>query len=386
MSHVVVVGASVGGVTCVQSLRELGFDGDITLLDAEYGPPYQRPPLSKEVLLGGDADDADLLDESALEAIGVEFRPGTPAIGLDVAGRRVRLAHGDLRFDELVLATGGAAAVPAPLTNLIGRGAHVLRTRTDAIALAAALGPDSGLAVLGGGVLGSEIASAAVSRGVPTTLLARPAQTLGPLRGALARPLLPLHRSRGVDVQTDRTRISHGAGRWRIDAGAARLVADVLVVAVGVRAAARWLARSLPVGPDGVRCDWRGRVAPGVWAVGDIADRAGSRHDVSYNTQAAAVVQAREVAGAIAGDPLRVPVVPYFWSDLHGVRVQAAGRIPPDARIEPLDRDDTGAPHVFAVVDDDGTVVGAAAWGSARGFRRARTMLGTALDQEAAAR
>ncbi|CAM3280441.1 NAD(P)/FAD-dependent oxidoreductase [Occultella aeris] len=386
MSHVVVVGASVGGVTCVQSLRELGFDGDLTLLDAEDGPPYQRPPLSKEVLLGGDAAHADLLDESALEAIGVEFRPGTPAVGLDVAGRRLRLAHGDLRFDALVLATGAAAAVPAPLTNLIERGAHVLRTRGDAVALAAALGPGSGLAVLGGGVLGSEIVSAAVSRGVPTTLLARTGQTLGPLRGALVQRLLPLHRSRGVAVQTDRTRISRGAGRWRIDAGAARHVADTLVIAVGVRAAAGWLERSLPVGPNGVRCDSRGRVAPGVWAVGDVADRAGGRYDVSRNTQAAAVAQAREVAGAIAGDPLRVPVVPYFWSDLHGVRVQAAGRIPPGVRIQPLDRDDAGAPLAFAVVDADGTVVGAAAWGSARGFRRARAMLGTPLEQEVVAR
>jgi 3-phenylpropionate/trans-cinnamate dioxygenase ferredoxin reductase subunit len=386
MSHVVVVGASVAGVTCVQSLRELGFDGDITLLDAEHGRPYQRPPLSKAVLRGGDADDADLVDEPALEAIGVEFRPGTPAIGLDVAGRRLRLANGDLRFDDLVLATGAAAAVPEPLTDLTERGAHVLRTRRDAIALAAALRPDRSLAVLGAGVLGSEIASAATSRGVPTTLLARPGQAIGPLRGALAQPLLPLHRSRGVDVQTDRSRIRHGNGCWHIDAGGARRVADTLVVAVGVRAAAGWLERSLPLGPDGVRCDSRGQVAPGVWAVGDVADRVGSRYDVSYNTQAAAVAQAREVAGAIAGDPLRVPVMPYFWSDLHGVRVQAAGRIPPDGWIEPLDRDDTGVPLVFAVADPDGVVVGAAAWGSARGFRRARTMLGTPLEQEAAAR
>lgn len=375
MTRVVVVGASVGGVTLAQSLREYGFGGEIVLLDAGVGTPYQRPPLSKEVLLGGDPAAADLIDASGLAAIGVEFRPGVRALRLDLARRRLRLPTDDLGFDELVLACGASATVPTHLAHLVAGGAHLLRTREDAVGLAGALDQSRRLVVLGGGVLGSEIASASAVRGVPTTLLTRADQGLGPLCGALSAPLLPLHRAHEIDVRTDAAGVGRAACGWSVQVGDDELCADTLVLAVGVHATADWLADSLPVGPGGVRCDASGRVAPGVWAIGDAADRAGGRHEVSRRTQAGAVAEANVVAAAIAGLPPRPAALPYFWSDIHGVRVQAAGRISPHATVAVVDRSETGDPVAFAAVEE-GVVAGAAAWGSPRAFRRARSLLG----------
>lgn len=380
MSRVVVVGASIGGVTLAQGLRELGFQGEIVLVEAEHGLPYQRPPLSKSVLLGESATRADLLDEAALLDLGIRLRSGERALGLDPRGRIVHLERGDLAYDHLVIATGAAPVLPEALRPLADDGAHVLRTRRDAVGLAEALDRTTHLLVLGAGVLGSEIASAATSRGVPTTLLARPEQGLGPLRGELAAPLLPLHRAHGVDVRTEPAEISSTPRGWNAAVGHEELGAETLAIAVGARPSIGWLAPALPVGPDGLRCDATGRVAPGVWAVGDVADVAGHRYDVSRSTQAAAVSQARVVAGEIVGIPT-ARAMPYFWADIHGTRVQAAGRVPPSAEVVTVERDDDGGRVAFAVVEDD-VVVGAAAWGSFRGFRRARAMLGAVLQSE----
>ncbi|WP_420114198.1 NAD(P)/FAD-dependent oxidoreductase [Pseudactinotalea sp.] len=385
MTRVVVIGASVGGVTVAQSLRELGFDGEIVLLEAGVGLPYQRPPLSKAVLLGQDPGTADLIDGPGLMAIGVEFRPGARALGLDLARRRLRLPGEELGFDELVIACGASATVPTHLEHLVAGGAHLLRTREDAVGLSDALEQSRRLIVLGGGVLGSEIASAATARGVPTTLLSRTEQGVGPLRGALSAPLLPLHRAHGVDVRTEVSDVGRVAGGWSAQAREGEVCADTLVLAVGVHATADWLADSLPVGPDGIRCDASGRVAPGVWAIGDAADRAGGRHEVSRRTQAAAVAEASTVAAALVGLPTRPAALPYFWSDIHGVRVQAAGRISPRAVIEVVERSVTGDPVAF-VAAEEGVVAGAAAWGSPRAFRSARSLLGTSGVLEEIAR
>lgn len=358
----------------------MGFVGEIVLVEAEHGIPYQRPPLSKSVLLGDDPGCADLLDAAALLDLDVQLRDGERAVGLDTRSRIVHLEHGELAYDHVVVATGATPTLPERLASLVDGGAHVLRTRRDAIGLAEALGHAGRLLVVGGGVLGSEIASAATSRGIPTTLLARLQQRLGPLRGPLAAPLLRLHRVHGVDVRTETARISRVASGWCAAVGDGQVRADTLAIAVGARASAAWLASELPVRPDGVRCDATGRVAPGVWAVGDAADPAGSRYDVSHSTQAAAVSQARVVAGAIAGVPT-APAAPYFWADIHGTRVQAAGQVPPSAEVVAIDRDDDGEPVAFAVVEHD-VVVGAAAWGSFAGFRRGRAMLGGRLQRE----
>lgn len=382
MTRVVVVGASVAGVTLVQGLRELGFAGEIVLLDAESGRPYQRPPLSKEVLLGTSPERADLVDEAGLESIGVDFRPGDAAEGIDVADRRLLTTRGKLPYDHVVIASGAAPTVPADLRHLVDDGAHLLRTRRDAAALAAVLRSERSLMVIGGGVLGSEICSAAVSAGLRTILLARPTPAIGPLHGVFAAPLIPLHRARGVEVRTEPARVDRSAGGWTADGGDHPALTDAVALAVGVDATAGWLASALPTTVDGVRCDTSGRVAPGVWAVGDVADRAGGRYDVSRRTQSAAIAQAREVARRIVGAPGQRTAVPYFWTDLHGIRVQAAGRIPPSAEAHVVERDDAGTPVAFAAVDR-GRCVGAAAWGSARGFRRARAMLGdTTIPQE----
>jgi 3-phenylpropionate/trans-cinnamate dioxygenase ferredoxin reductase subunit len=332
--HVLVVGAGLGGLRTVEQLRAAGHQGRISLVGAESHAPYDRPPLSKQVLTGEwEPAKAVLRDTDSLDELGIRSFLGTEAVALHHHGGadgrgtlEVELADGaTLHGDVAVVATGVAARVlpGQPAT------AHTLRTLDDALALRAVLERIGSLLVVGGGFIGAEVASAALGRGVAVTVLEAmdvPAErALGPTVGALAGRLMS---EAGVDLRAGTRLAGFVEGGVELADGT-QVRADAVVVGVGAVPRLGWLPDTGPDGTaldlsDGLSCGPTGRVLglPGVWSVGDVARWDGHRteHWTSAGDQAAAA--AHDILGV---DP-PPPSVPYFWSDQFGCKIQLIGR------------------------------------------------------------
>ncbi|TDC67765.1 NAD(P)/FAD-dependent oxidoreductase [Actinomadura sp. GC306] len=375
-----IVGASAAGLTAAEALREKGYDGALTLVGDEPHRPYDRPPLSKQILTGAwEPRRAELRDAEALDGLGAQWLLGRRATGLDTAGRTVRLDGGDrLPYDALVIATGAA---PRRLPGGDLAGVHHLRTLDDALRLRGRLLAGPRTVVVGAGFLGCEVTAAARRMGVRVTLvdpLPVPMQRqFGPRIGELVGRL---HRDHGAELRTGVgvSRFVTAAGRVAAVelADGSRLPADLVVVAVGAAPATGWLAGSgLPLG-DGVECDAHCRAAPGVYAAGDAASwhhpRFGVRMRVEHRQNA--TEQGRAVAAEILGERRSFDSVPYFWTDQYDTRIQAYGVFPPDAEPAVLSGDPAGRKFV-AAYRRDGRVVGVLGWNDPRGLVARRKMV-----------
>jgi NADPH-dependent 2,4-dienoyl-CoA reductase/sulfur reductase-like enzyme len=334
MRSVTVVGGSLAGLSSARALRDAGFDGRITVVGDEPHRPYDRPPLSKE-LLSGRMTPADITLEAEGEDLAVDWRLGVRATALRPADRAVQLSDGtQLRSDGVVLATG-ARARTLPGTDGIER-VHTLRTLDDALALADELRPDRSLVVIGAGFIGAEVASTAHQLGLSVTVLeALEVPLSGPLGEEMGRAVASLHQANGVRLLT-------GVGVHAVSAGSDGsvdrvelvdgrvLLADVVVVGIGAVPNVEWLAGSGVEVANGGVCDSRGATSvPGVVAVGDCASwydpLTGAHRRVEHWTGAlerpsAAVATLLGRAGTVGP-----PRPAYFWSDQYGARIQFAG-------------------------------------------------------------
>ncbi|MGV9534370.1 NAD(P)/FAD-dependent oxidoreductase [Streptosporangium sandarakinum] len=318
MNHVVVVGAGLAGVRSVEALRARGFAGTITLIGEERHRPYDRPPLSKAVLLGG--TDSTVVD-SDLGALEVSFRPGAAAKGLRPGV--VETTEGELPYDGLVIATG------ARPVRLLGDGPqHVLRTIDDALGLRALFAPGVKVAVVGAGWIGAEVTTAARRAGCEVTVVEAADVPLAAALGPVGAWTVPWYEQAGVDLRLGSAVASVDHGGLTL-AGGSAVEADVVVTGVGVRPAVEWLAGSGIGLDDGVVTDEHLRTSlPGVVAVGDCAAwwsrRYGRRLRVEHWDNA---LNAPEVAVAsLMGEEAVYDPVPYFWSEQFGHMVQYAGR------------------------------------------------------------
>jgi NADPH-dependent 2,4-dienoyl-CoA reductase/sulfur reductase-like enzyme len=370
VKRVLVVGASAAGLTTAEALRRRGYTGEIAVLGAEPHHPYDRPPLSKQVLSGAwEPERAALRTAEMLSTLDASFVLGDPAVALDPGNRAVRTESGrDLRADAVVIATG---VRPRTLPGQDGlAGVHVLRTLDDALALRKDLLGCSRLVVVGEGVLGSEIAATARTLGVDVTIAgpldAPLALQVGPLVSGL---LAGLHRERGVRLRlgTGVVGLSTQDGRVtgvRLAAGEV-LPADVVVVAIGASPATGWLDGSGLEIDNGVVCDSRCRAADGVYAVGDVArwHHEGLGRLVRLENRTNATEQAVAVAGAILGDDRPYAPVPYFWTDQFDVKVQVHGLVPAgdDVEVDIVDGDVPGRRFV-ARYRSGGVVTGVLGW------------------------
>ncbi|SEB46443.1 NAD(P)/FAD-dependent oxidoreductase [Rhodococcus jostii] len=333
--RVVIVGSSVAGVRVAQSLRTCEYTGEVVLVGEELELPYDKPPLSKGLLAGGErAPKLSLLSAEEADAAGIELVLGRCAVHLDVPGREVVLAGGErLAFDDVVIATG-ARARPSPW----GRpdGVHVLRSLADASALRADLARGGHLVVIGGGFIGSEVASTARGLGLEVTVVDPQAVPMSRvLNPEIGRLFTELHERNGV-----RTRF--GVGVEGIDGvrGALRVhlsdgsVLDAATVVIGIGAIPNdgWLSSSGLRVDDGLVCDEYSRAvgAPRVYAVGDVA----RWYHPTYATLVRvehwtnAVEQAACVAHNITHPerPRTHAPLEYVWSDQYDWKVQIAGR------------------------------------------------------------
>lgn len=322
----VVVGAGMAGVQTAVALREQGFAGDVTVIGAEPHQPYDRPPLSKAVLLGKAEDSAFDLD---FDSLGVDLRLGCEALGVRPGDRELDTEAGPVPYDVLVLATG-AEPVTLPGTEGVP-GVHLLRTLDDAARLRPVLARQHDIVVVGAGWIGAEFATAAREAGCAVTVVEAADRPLaGVLPAEVAAPMAGWYADSGAELRT-------GARVERVEPGAVvladgtRLPADAVVVGIGARPATGWLAGSgIERGAFGeVVTDARLRAsAPGVYAVGDCASfpsaRYGERLLVHHWDNA--LQGPRTVAANILGETEAVyDPVPYFWSEQFGRFVQYAG-------------------------------------------------------------
>jgi NADPH-dependent 2,4-dienoyl-CoA reductase/sulfur reductase-like enzyme len=322
---VVVVGASAGGLATAEGLRRGGFDGRITLVGDEPHLPYDRPPLSKQVLAGQwEPDRLPLRPSSDIEALDLDLRLGVTATGVDPRARTIALDTGEeIGYDVLVAATGVSPR------RLPGGGGHVLRTLEDALALRDRLRPGRRLAVVGAGFLGAEAAAVARGLGCEVTMVEPAPVPLAHAVGAqVGQVLTQAHRERGVDLRT-------GVGVARVHDGGLELAdgttveADDVLVAVGSVPNTGWLELGgLPVA-DGLVCDEYCAAAPGVYGVGDVARWDNPLFGVSMRIEHR--THAGEQGLAVARNllnpdgPRPFAPVPYFWSDQYDMKIQAYG-------------------------------------------------------------
>ncbi|MEA2702546.1 MAG: hypothetical protein QOD63_491 [Actinomycetota bacterium] len=389
LGTVVVVGASLAGVQAADTLREKGFGGRVILVGAEPHLPYDRPPLSKELLAGTSTPDEALLRPAGhFDDRGIELVLGTVATGLDFGRRLVHLSVRGaemvpLGFDGLVIATG-AAPRRLPGTSAL-EGVHVLRTLDDCLAVSAALDASPRVVVVGAGFIGAEVAATCRGRGLEVTVVeALPvplAKAVGPAIGAA---LAELHREHGVALRTGvGVAALEGAGRVERVALADGSVidADLVVVGVGVKPQTAWLEGSGLTLDDGVVCDAACVAAPGVVAAGDVArwdnQLFGGLMRVEHWTNAVeqGTAAATSLLAAAAGErPVAFAPVPYFWSDQYGLRIQYLGASRPGDEMVVVDGslDDR---RFVAVYGREGRIVAALAVGRARRLMAYRRMI-----------
>ncbi|WP_129839337.1 FAD-dependent oxidoreductase [Streptomyces sp. RFCAC02] len=326
--HVVIAGAGLAGVHTAAQLREQGWQDAITLLGAEDHAPYDRPPLSKAVLLGT-ATPADLGLGVDLDALGVTHLPGRTATALRPGDRVLDTDAGPLPYDHLVIATG-AMAVTLPGTGGTP-GTHVLRTLDDARRLRPVLESRGSVVAVGAGWIGAEAATAAAAAGSPVTVVeAAPHVLAGALPPAVTEPMRAWYAEAGATLLTGRAVTGVRAGEVELADGTV-IGADAVLVGIGSRPATGWLAGSgVPLAADGsVAADAALRAGPpGVWAVGDCASFPSARYGrrLLVHHWDNALTGPRTVAAGILGRAAAHDPVPYFWSEQFGRYVQYAGR------------------------------------------------------------
>ncbi|MDT7614208.1 MAG: hypothetical protein QOF00_1655 [Pseudonocardiales bacterium] len=392
---VVVVGASAAGLSVAETLRRDGFTGRVTVVGEEPGLPYDRPPLSKQILSGAwPAERARLRDADAIDGLRLDLRPGTRAVGVDASKRVVTFADGaGVSYHDLVIATG---VRPRRLPDAVDvDGVYVLRTLADAQALRAELSNRPRLVVVGAGFLGAEVAAVAREAGADVTLVSDLAAPLADVLGAeLADLLIDVHREHGVRVETG-VRVAEvlaedGRARGVRLADGRTLPADAVLVAIGSVPNVDWLAGSgIPV-RDGVLCDVTCRAAPGVWAAGDVASwphpAFGERIRLEHRTNAAeqGMAVARNILATRAGTPASAfAPVPYIWSDQYDLTIQIYGRPRGGDQVCVVEGDPAGRALV-ALYGRDGVVRAAVGINMPRPLRAARALVAAAAPWDTA--
>jgi NADPH-dependent 2,4-dienoyl-CoA reductase/sulfur reductase-like enzyme len=330
VKHIVIVGGGLAAARTAEQLRRSEYTGRITIVSDEVHLPYDRPPLSKEVLRK-EIDDVALKPREWYDEKDITLRLGSAATGLDTAEQTVTLADGTaLGYDELVIATGLVPRRIPALPDLDG--IRVLRSFDESMALREHASAAQRAVVIGAGFIGCEVAASLRSLGVDVVLVEPQPTPLATVLGEQIGELVArLHRDEGVDV-----RLGLGAaevrGQGHVDTvvltDGTELAADLVVIGIGSRPATEWLEGSGVEVDNGVVCDEAGRTsAPNVWALGDVASwRDTTGHQARVEHWSNVADQARVVVPALLGqDVPSAVVVPYFWSDQYDIKIQCLG-------------------------------------------------------------
>ncbi|CAN7454160.1 NAD(P)/FAD-dependent oxidoreductase [Knoellia sp. LjRoot47] len=348
---VVIVGAGLAGANVAETLRQRGYDGEVVIYGVEEHLPYERPPLSKAVLLGDkEADSAFVHDEAWWREHDIDVRTGVEVQTIDLAGRRVVTSAGEQPYEWLVLATGSEPR-RLRLADEAGRPVHYLRTVEDSLALKESLTSDARVHIIGAGWIGLEVASAARAAGAAVTVHeSADLPLLAVLGPEVAQHFADLHRSHGVDLRL-------GTSVTADD------LAEADLVVVGIGAAPRTaLAEAAGLDVDnGVLVDELLRTSDDhVLAVGDIANEQhpvlGRRVRVEHWDNA--IEQGKAAAATILGAAEPYDRMPYFFTDQYDLGMEYFGHTGPDGYDRVITRGDFSGPFRAWWVRDD-TVVAA---------------------------
>lgn len=357
----VVIGAGEAGGMAVQTLREEGFDGSITLIGAEAHLPYERPSLSKSVLRGEEyTSEGTLKDQAWYDDQGIDVRLSTRAESVDRAGHRVTLAGGgDVPYNKLLIATGAQPRqLRAPGADLPG--VFTLRTLEDAQALATALHDSQEVVIIGAGWIGLEVASGARAQGCHVTIAEPRPVPLEPAMGAkMGGFFADFHREHGVDLI-----LGHGAtalrGNGHVEAvvldDGRELPAQTVVIGVGVAPDTALFTDDQLVPDHGVPTDPAMRTSdPDVFVAGDIAsvDNPLFGHRIRVEHWANALMQGRIAAHSMLGKTAEFDPSPFFFTDQYDLSMEYTGWVDARKVAAPVIRGDLAARvfHAFWVVD-----------------------------------
>lgn len=358
---IVIVGGGLAAARTAEQLRKSEFSGPVTIVSDEVHLPYDRPPLSKDVL-HADLDDVALKPAEFYAENDITLRLGSAARNVDTAAQTVTLADGSvLGYDELVIATG---LVPRRIPSFPELdGIRVLRSLDDALALRGQASSARNAVIVGAGFIGCEVAASLRKMGVAVVLVEPQPTPLASVLGEQVGALVTrLHRAEGVDVRTGvgvaEVRGQDGRVTSVFLTDGTELEADLVVVGIGSRPATDWLEGSGITVDNGIVCDEAGRTsAPHVWALGDAASwRDATGHQVRVEHWSNVAEQARVVVPRMLGqEPPEAVVVPYFWSDQYDVKIQCLGE-PEAGDIVHIVEDD--GRKFLAYYERDGVVAG----------------------------
>lgn len=380
---VVIVGGGLAAIRTAEQLRKSGYTGLVTIVSEERHLPYDRPPLSKDVLQDSAKGLADLAlkSEEFYADSDITLRLGSAAQSLDTAARTVTLADGEvLEYDDVVIATG---LVPKRIPSFPDLdGIRVLRTFDEALELREHAGSARRAVIVGAGFIGCEVAASLRKLGVQVALVEpQPTPLAGVLGERIGELVARLHRAEGVDVRT-----GVGVAEVRSDPGndhvdgvvltdGTELDADLVVVGIGSRPATDWLVGSGVALDNGVVCDEVGRTSePHVWALGDVASwRDAAGHQVRVEHWSNVADQARVLVPALLGQDGPTPVVvPYFWSDQYDVKIQCLGEPEADDVVHLVEDDGR---KFLAYYERDGVLVGVVGGGMPGKVMKARAKI-----------
>jgi 3-phenylpropionate/trans-cinnamate dioxygenase ferredoxin reductase component len=376
--QIVIVGGGLGAARTSEQLRRAGFDGPITIVSNEVHLPYDRPPLSKQVLRS-EMDDVTLKPREFYDENNIALLLGSAVRALDTGSQSVRLDNGNvLGYDELVIATG---LVPKRIPSFPDfAGVHVLRSFDESMRLREEAGSARHAVVVGAGFIGCEVAASLRGLGVDVVMVEPQPEPLASVLGERIGALVArLHRAEGVDVRTG-TGVAELRGTDRVEkavlSDGTETDADLVVVGIGSRPATDWLEGSGVKVDNGVVCDQVGRTsAPHVWALGDVAswrDATGHQSRVEHWSNVAD--QARVLVPALLGQdlPSNIVVVPYFWSDQYDVKIQCLGE-PEASDVIHLVSDD--GRRFLAYYEREGAVAGVVGGGMASQVMKTRAKI-----------
>lgn len=372
LDSIVVVGAGAAGVAAAESLRREGYRGSLVLLGEEPMLPYDRPPLSKQVLAGTwDLERTFLRSEKHYADLDVRLLQ-TRACGLDSERRLVHVENGpSLDFDGLIIATGVRPRLL--FEGAHAPGVHVLRDHADVVALRAAIQAGRRIVIVGAGFLGMEVAATARGMGRDVTVVDPLDQPMIRQVGQeIGTTIAALHRDHGVDLRMGvsvKEMLSEGDRVTAVALSDGTVVpADCVLLAVGAVPAVEWLRTSgLSLG-DGIECDQYCRAAPGIYAAGDVASWINPHYQrrMRLEHRTNATEQANAAAhNLLHGDAKAFSPVPYFWTDQYDVKIQVHGIIPEnsDVTVEEGSLDDG---RFLALYRTNGQIIGALGWNAPR--------------------